>query len=257
MVFLFCYMVNNMLQKFSSIIKKYATSPYLSDEGLDLKTLKRNEALMLYKIDSSKNTSKFYECLIKKDKKSGRYSVLCKWGRLTDKMSGSRVDGTEKHGLTLEEALREVDKISRKKRKGGYVNAWGPEHVNPKNKQPLVPGEYPIGLSNTNYGWGKQRISENVGELKKLDGKVKRLMSKMKDKQKFTYEDINKVLSATKDLLKDMPESTAATNLMKKIDRVMRRSKGDNRFSPDPDDSKLLNDLKEIKDYLDHQLSYQ
>lgn len=238
------------------LMMKIATSPYLESEGLTVSALRNGDALMLYIIEPSSNTSKFYEVLIRHDAPSKTYSVLKKWGRLTDRLSGSRVDGSEKHGLSYEEAKAELKKVEKNKKRKGYINAWGPEHVNPASGSPLVAGDYPIGLSGKSFGWGNQQISDRISEIKKLKKDIDRIVKKTKSKERLNKEDVIEILSSTKDFLNELKNSSAATNIKKKIDRVIRRMKGDSRFSPDPEDESLIGDIVEIKNYLEHQLAY-
>jgi predicted DNA-binding WGR domain protein len=235
---------------------KVATSPYLESEGLTNSALKKGDALMMYLIDPEKNISKFYEVLIRHDSTSSSYSLLKKWGRLTDRLSGSRVDGSEKHGLTYEEAKTELQKVEKDKKRKGYISAWGPDHKNPANGNKLVDGDYPIGLTGKSFGWGSQEISDKVSDIKKLKKDVEKVIRRTKSKERVNKQDVIEILSATREFLDELKTSSAATKIKKKIDRVVRRMKGDSRFSPDPNDENLIRDMVEVKNYLEHQLAY-
>lgn len=240
------------------IRKKTAAGPYLSKEGLSLSKLRRNQAAMLYKINLENNTSKFYEILIVKNEDRGSYTLLKKWGRLTDRGSGGRVDGTEEYGLSLEEAKEKLNKVKNSKIKSGYVDAYGGEnHINPKTGNPLTKGEYPISPhSQKGFGWGTQEISNCVSDLRKLQKRVDKAKQNLSREGEIENEDLMSVLDNTKEVLSQLSYSKTGQTLLKKTDRLIRRLRGDGRFAPDPDGSRFLDDLVDISIYLEQQLAY-
>ena len=241
----------------NALAVRIATPAYLEREGLNLAKLKKDEACMLYSIDVKNNTSKFYEILITLDDSNNTYSLIKKWGRLTDRGSGGRADGSEQHGLSLEDAKSKLNEIRNKKLKKGYIDVMGDKHVSPNTGKPLTRGEYPISpLTSGNFGWGGQSVNNCLKDLKTLEKEIQKTIKTLSKDGEIRKEDLAKVLSHIKDSLLLLEYSPTASKIIKKIDRLERRLKGDARFSPDPSGDRFLDDLINIKSYLEQQLSY-
>ena len=122
--------------------------------------------VMLFFIDPSANSSKFYEMKIVK---SGlmNYVLQKRWGRLTDSGATGRIDSKDEMFDNLADAQRAMQVHARSKTSKGYK-------VAPNN-------EYPIGLGAAGFGWGGQAACNYVPELKALHAKIRSINSELEE----------------------------------------------------------------------------
>jgi predicted DNA-binding WGR domain protein len=146
---------------------KVAHRPILFREGLTASKVKSGEAFMVYKIDKGANNSKFYEGLIL-PMSDGQYVLKRRWGRLTDSGSTGRVDSRDDFFSSLDSAKSSLRDHYMKRLAHGYVDTFGPKHIDPATRAKLKQGEYPIGLGGAGFGWGGQQMVNQVGTLKTL-----------------------------------------------------------------------------------------
>lgn len=146
---------------------KVAHRPILFREGLTASKVKSGEAFMTYKIDKGANNSKFYEGLIL-PMSDGQYVLKRRWGRLTDSGSTGRVDSRDEFFSSLDSAKSSLRDHYMKRLAHGYVDTFGPKHIDPATGAKLKQGEYPIGLGGAGFGWGGQQMVNQVGTLKTL-----------------------------------------------------------------------------------------
>lgn len=206
------------------------------------KELRDGHAFMTYKIDAGKNNSKFYEGKIT-PADDGTWSLLKRWGALTDKGARhSRVDGAkyDKHGLTESQAQRMLDK-ERKKRLGprGYSDAM--------KSRPL--GQYPVGLQrDVGFGWGTQEITQCVPALRNMSDLI---VTALAEVQQDDAPDLLKALEGLAVLTSDLPASSMAKEIAKKLRPPVQRMKKNPRFIDDP--NRTTKELMTLKRYIDRQ----
>ena len=204
------------------------------------KELRDGHAFMTYKIDAGKNNSKFYEGKITQAA-DGTWSFLKRWGALTDQGTG-RVDGQkhDKHGLTESQAQRMLDKEKRK-RLGprGYTDAMKSRPV----------GQYPVGLQrDVGFGWGTQGITQCVPALRNMSDLIVTALSEV---QQDDAPDLLKALEGLAALTADLPASSMAKEIAKKLRPPVQRMKKNPRFIDDP--NRTTKELMTLKRYIDRQ----
>ncbi|MBQ73338.1 MAG: hypothetical protein CMJ67_10585 [Planctomycetaceae bacterium] len=206
------------------------------------KELRDGHAFMTYKIDAGKNNSKFYEGKIT-PADDGSWSFLKRWGALTDKGARhSRVDGAkyDKHGLTEAQAQRMLDK-ERKKRLGprGYTDAMKSRPV----------GQYPVGLQrDVGFGWGTQEITNCVPALRNMSDLI---VTALAEVQQDDPGDLLRALEGLAVLVGDLPTSSMAKEIAKKMRPPVQRMKKNPRFISDP--NRTTKELMTLKRYIDRQ----
>jgi len=206
------------------------------------KELRDGHAFMTYKIDAGKNNSKFYEGKIA-PASDGSWSLLKRWGALTDKgPDRSRVDGEryDKHGLSESQAQGMLDK-ERKKRLGprGYADAM--------KSRPL--GQYPVGLDrDVGFGWGTQSITQCVPALRDMSQLIITALAEVQDDD---AQDFLLALEGLVALTADLPASSMAKEIAKKLRPPVQRMKKNPRFIDDP--NRTTKELMTLKRYIDRQ----
>jgi predicted DNA-binding WGR domain protein len=207
------------------------------------KELRDGHAFMTYKIDAGKNNSKFYEGKIA-PADDGSWSLLKRWGALTDKgPDRSRVDGAkyDKHGLSESQAQRMLDK-ERKKRLGprGYADAMKSRPV----------GQYPVGLDrDVGFGWGTQSITQCVPALRSMSEQI---ITALAEVQQDDAQDFLLALEGLAALTSDLPASSMAKEIAKKMRPPVQRMKKNPRFIDDP--NRTTKELMTLKRYIDRQI---
>jgi len=206
------------------------------------KELRNGHAFMTYKIDAGKNNSKFYEGKIT-PADDGTWSYLKRWGALTDAGANHpRVDGEkyDKHGLTESQAQQMLDK-EKKKRLGprGYSDAM--------KSRPL--GQYPVGLQrDVGFGWGKQEITNCVPALRNMSDLI---VTALAEVQQDDPGDLLRALESLAVLVGDLPRSSMAKEIAKKMRPPVQRMKKNPRFIDDP--NRTTKELMTLKRYIDRQ----
>jgi uncharacterized protein YukE len=145
----------------------------------------RQPEVMLYAIDpdaSAQGQSKFYEMKVvpfgavvdvvrptvrkEKDFRArgvGGFTLVKRWGRLTDSGSAGRVDAMDEYYDTEQDARAAMDDTKRSKARGGG---------SAKYTDVSRTREYPIGLGGSGFGWGGQQACTFVPELRQLQQAV-------------------------------------------------------------------------------------
>ena len=206
------------------------------------KELRDGHAFMTYKIDAAKNNSKFYEGKIQQAA-DGTWSFLKRWGALTDKGANHpRVDGEkyDKHGLTESQAQRMLDR-EKAKRLGprGYSDAMKSRPV----------GQYPVGLDRTvGFGWGTQEITKCVPALRSISEQI---VTALAEVQQDDAGDLVLALEGIAALVSDLPSSSMAKEIAKKLRPPVQRMKKNPRFIDDP--NRTTKELMTLKRYIDRQ----
>lgn len=208
------------------------------------KELRDGHAFMTYKIDAGKNNSKFYEGKIT-PADDGTWSYLRRWGALTDSgpVSGPRVDGKkyDKHGLAERQAQGLLDK-ERRKRLGprGYSDAMKSRPV----------GQYPVGLDrDVGFGWGTQSITQCVPALRSMSEQI---VTALAEVQQDDAQDFLLALEGLAALTSDLPASSMAKEIAKKMRPPVQRMKKNPRFIDDP--NRTTKELMTLKRYIDRQI---
>lgn len=145
----------------------------------------RQPDVMMYAIDpdaSAQGQSKFYEMKVvpfgavvdvvrptvrkEKDFRArgvGGFTLVKRWGRLTDSGSTGRVDAMDEYYDTEQDARAAMDDTKRSKARGGG---------SAKYTDVSRTREYPIGLGGSGFGWGGQQACTFVPELRQLQQAV-------------------------------------------------------------------------------------
>jgi predicted DNA-binding WGR domain protein len=228
------------------INKTAAGKPYLQSEGLTRQKVRDGEASMLYKIDSSKNQSKYYEMLIVQNPQNqGGYTLIKRYGRLGPRFQEKREEFKNLAGAKFELQRLELSKV-----KKGYVSAFGDYHRAPNNRK-LPLGQYPVGLDSHAGSWANQSVISCKPSLIKLK---KALEEAVLDAEQGLMgqdliEDLESVFALTTGL-----EESMAKEVQKKLRKPLSRLKGDNnRLKPNP--FKVVKELDSLYRYLSLQLS--
>ena len=179
------------------------------------KELRDGHAFMTYKIDAGKNNSKFYE------------------GKIAPADDGS-------WSLLKSQAQRMLDK-ERKKRLGprGYADAM--------KSRPL--GQYPVGLDrDVGFGWGTQSITQCVPALRSMSELIVTALAEVQDDD---AQDFLRALEGLVALTADLPASSMAKEIAKKMRPPVQRMKKNPRFIDDP--NRTTKELMTLKRYIDRQ----
>ena len=241
------------------LMKKLAHKPILQGQGLNKSTVRADEAFMLYFLDASKNSSKFYEGIITEE--DGGFRVIRRWGRMTDSGQTGRIDGGKfdndprfwKSTMTAAKVI--LNKKYMDKTRKGYVDAFGTQHRTPDGHK-LPMGQYPVGLGAGPFGWGGQSVKQCIPALRGLEDAL--TQARLEIQQTGSSEAIEDHLVQATRILKDVAhaDSTMAAKLKGNIGKVLRRVSGSPRFLPDPDGRRLAKDLFTIINYVRKQLSH-
>ena len=150
----------------------------------------RQPEVMLYAIDASASAhgqSKFYELKVvpfgtvvdvtrptvmkEKDfrgRGAGGFTLVKRWGRLTDSGSPARVDGMNEYYDVEADARAAMQDTKHSKMSGG-----GSARYTDVSRS----REYPIGLGGSGFGWGGQQACNYVPELRELTQAVSAMNS--------------------------------------------------------------------------------
>jgi predicted DNA-binding WGR domain protein len=237
-------------------VSKVANKPILTREGLNKAAVLNGDGAMLYFIDPDRNSSKFYEMLIRPERDS-TYTLLRRWGALTDSGTTGRVDSKDQRGLDYGQAQKELQKIYKSKTRKGYVDTFSPAHKSPIDGKKLKQGEYPLGLvRQVGFGWGTQSMGQCIPALRDmvehLDGAIKEIQER--GKSDHIKEDLDDAMGTISTIAKE--DSTMAGKLKKYISHVVRRVSGSPRFLPDPEGQKLIKEVRTIINYVKKQTAY-
>lgn len=258
--------------RLASLTVKMANRPILQRQGLDTQAVKSGMASMLYYIDGSKNHSKFYEMLIVPGD-GGSYTLMRRWGALTDTGDTGRVDVKDMEGLSLRSAQAELAKIYREKVGKGYKDTFnGKMHVSPATGERLPLGQYPVGLTRVpGFGWGTQSATACIPSLRDLSEKVDAAINEMEEDNDLAMllADMEGAQRIINQLMRNPVAIDTETNmsmgdvldaaLKTPLNRIralqgMARS-GPGRL-PDLDREKLRRELVAIRNYIRKQLSH-
>lgn len=223
-----------------------AGKAYMIELGLTREAVKKGEAAMLYKIDSGRNQSKYYEMLIIKNpqNKSG-YTLIKRWGRLGPRFQERREDFKNLAG-----AKAELEDTQKSKTGRGYISAYGDYHLSP-SKSKLPQGQYPVGLETHAGAWANQEIQSCKPVLMTLKKKLTEAVLDVENDElgRDLISDLEDAYGMTEGLSESMAEQ-----VREKLRRPLERLRGKNkRFQKDP--VKISKELKALKRYLTLQLS--
>jgi hypothetical protein len=207
--------------------------------------LRSGLAFMTYKIDASKNESKFYEGLIS-EQPDGTWLYQRRWGALTDDgpdrghIAGESYD---RYGLDFATAKKLLDAEYNKRLKSrGYSDAMKTRPV----------GQYPVGLNRAKpgFGWGTQGIPKLVGDLRRISGLISEArLDVTQDNAPALLNDLRQAQS----LLEGLPNSSMAKEVLKMLRPPLARLEMNPRFIADP--VRTQKELMSVKRYIDRQLS--
>lgn len=241
------YVRQAMAKRASQQINKTAAGkPYLKSEGLTRQKAREGEASMLYKIDSEKNQSKYYEMLIVQNPQNvGGYTLIKRYGRL-----GPRFQERRDTFKNLAGAKYELQRLELSKVKKGYISAFGDYHRAPNNKK-LPLGQYPVGLESHAGSWANQSVISCKPVLMKLKRALEEAVLDAEQGQvgQDLIEDLESAFALTSKL-----EESMAQEVQKKLRKPLSRLKGDNsrlKFNP----FKVEKELRSLSTYLSLQLS--
>lgn len=202
-------------------------------------------AKMMHFIDEGKNHSKFYEMVIIPDEDED-YTLVRMWGALTDLPANSpesRVQTKIMEGLSLGQAQQEMAKISMDKLRKGYKDTFKTSR-----------GQYPIGLTRqVGFGWGTQEITRAPGVIPALRKLIADLDQAIDSGLDGDVDGVSVALAEMGRLLLDLPDSTMAREIEKKLKAPANRLLGTAGYNADP--RLIARDLKVVKNYLTQQLS--
>jgi len=227
---------------------KTAHKPIMLREGLTPDKVRSGEAFMVYNIDKGTNKSKFYEALISST--GSGYVLLLAWGRLTDSGQTGRIDRKSEMYSDLATAKRALMGHYRKRLAHGYVDAFGPHHVDPATGRKLKLGEYPVGLGAAGFGWGGQGMSACVPSLRNLRKYIADAMMEFRMPQDRFQ--ILADLDMVNREIGEIPDSTMAAKLRKYMDAAKKMI---NAAKDEADVAKCKKALKTIDNYLAKQLA--
>jgi predicted DNA-binding WGR domain protein len=250
---------------------KLAHKPILEREGLNTRAVKEGMGTMLYFIDASRNHSKFYEMLIVPS--GGGYTLMRRWGALTDSGMTGRVDSKNMVFGSLSEAQAELAKIYREKTGKGYKDAHnGKMHVSPATGERLPLGQYPVGLTRTpGFGWGTQSATACIPSLRDLQEKIDSALNELEEDSDLSMlladcEGAQRIINAlmrnpqaieyeTNRSMGDILDAAMKTplNRMRALQGIARSGPG---RLPDLDRTKLRKELSAIRNYIRKQLSH-
>lgn len=248
-----------------------AHKPILQREGLDANAVQQGMGAMLYMIDAAKNNSKFYEMLIVPGG-GGGFTLMRRWGALTDTGQTGRIDSIDMEGMSLRSAQAEMAKIYRNKVGKGYKDAFNRKmHVGPQGG-PLPFGQYPVGLTrDPGFGWGSQSATRCIPSLRDLQEKLDGALNELEEDSDLTMlladvEAAQRLIALlmrnplaveyeTNKSMGDILNTAMRTpiNRMKMLQGGTRQGPG---RLPDLDRGKLRSELVAIRNYVRKQLSY-
>jgi hypothetical protein len=145
--------------------------------------------------------------------------------------------------MTYSEAKKLLNSKKLAKLGRGYVDTFGPKHVDSSGKK-LRQGEYPVGLAReVGFGWGTQTMAFCVPALRDIVEQINRAL----DPNDGTPAELD--LARALKLVKDVPDSTMAAKLSKYIQLSLKEiDRGV--------ETRLVNKrLFTIKNYIDKQIA--
>jgi predicted DNA-binding WGR domain protein len=239
-------------------ILKLAHQPFLKSQGLTKALVREGSAFMVYKIDKTENSSKFYEGLIVEE--NGGFRLLRRWGRLTDSGASGRIDGANADNhpkfwfQTLTEAQAALQETYRTRLAHGYVDTFGPKHRTPDGHA-LPMGQYPIGLGGAGFGWGGQSVTNCIPALKQLEEAL--TQARFEIQQTGRSDAVRSQLEGAQKLITEVAreDSTMAQTLLASLKKALHRVMGSPRHLPDPEGKLLLKELFTINTYVRKQMS--
>jgi len=241
---------------------KTASFPYLDprsknlaregirDGGLTKEVMRSGKGFALYNIDKGKNHSKFYEGMVMPDESMpGSHRAVFRWGAMTDNGFKGRVDGKkydEKfRGLSEAQALRALQSKKLAKIGRGYIDTFGPKHVDRITGKRMKQGEYPVGLARgVGFGWGVQEMAFCVPALRGIGEQIAAAL----DPNDGTSALVD--LKAALRLVKGIPDSTMAGKITKYIGATMREINKGPAAEPE-----VNRKLRTLKNYIDKQVA--
>jgi len=241
---------------------KVASFPYLDprsknlaregirDGGLTKEVMRSGKGFALYNIDKGKNHSKFYEGMVMPDESMpGSHRAVFRWGAMTDNGFKGRVDGKkydEKfRGLSEAQALRALQSKKLAKIGRGYIDTFGPKHVDRITGKRMKQGEYPVGLARgVGFGWGVQEMAFCVPALRGIGEQIAAAL----DPNDGTSALVD--LKAALRLVKGIPDSTMAGKITKYIGATMREINKGPAAEPE-----VNRKLRTLKNYIDKQVA--
>ena len=242
----------------SASLNKTAGKAYLS-QSIGSKEfnqkVKQGEASMLYCIIKESNTSKYYEMLINRVEKNGRfiYQLVTQYGRI-----GPRKRNSVKEFRTLKEAKAVLAKKENEKLRSGYTSAYGSQHravvtENGKTKSVKLPrGQYPIGLNTPTRGWKNVDVSSNVEDLKGMRDEITLTLNQLEEgvMPSKVLRTLKRVYETTSEF-----DSSTAKELRSRLRKPMKRLEGTNkRFIQCP--KQTVKELKTLRNYITRQLAF-
>lgn len=203
-------------------------------------------AKMMHLIDAGRNHSKFYEMMIIPGATPVEYTLIRMWGALTDLPANSpksRVQTKIMDGLSLGEAQQEMARIYKKEIRKGYEDTFKTSR-----------GQYPIGLTReVGFGWGTQEVTRTPGAIQALHKLMTDLDQAIDSGLDGDVDGVSVALAEMGRLLLDLPNSTMAREIEKKLKAPANRLLGTAGYNADP--RLIVRDLKVVKNYLTRQLS--
>jgi predicted DNA-binding WGR domain protein len=213
--------------------------------GLTKKKVKDGQASMLYKIDSGKNQSKYYEMLIVRKERGIGYTLIKRYGRLGDRFREITEDFKNLAGAQFE-----LQKVEQSKIKKGYISAYGDYHRAPDGKK-LPMGQYPVGLDTNPGSWSNQQVNSCKPVLIKLKSAINDAIADSSETRVNTriLKDLKTAYTLTDSLTESM-----AQKVKEKIRKLIARIEGTNgRWKRDP--LTIKKELISLQKYLSLQLS--
>ena len=245
-----------------SVMRRVAHQPIMKSQGFNKGLVRSGEAFMVYNIDPKTNKSKFYEGMVV-PADGGGFRVVRRWGALTDSGRTGRIDGAkwdEDRRFWFDDvssAKRELSKHYAKRLSRGYIDAFGPKHINPMDGKKLPMGQYPVGLTReVGFGWGSQSVTTCIPGLRQLQEQIAAAQVEIAGKGRS-----DTVVSALESAIQFIrtiahEDSSMAGKLLRQMGKPLRRAQGSPRFLPDPEGKALTKELNTISRYVEKQLSY-
>lgn len=223
------------IASFTRIAHNPITNTLMYEKLINPRSYAEGMAKMMHLIDPERNHSKFYEMVII-PAGNGQFKLLKVWGRLTDT---GRIGRLVEDHPTLASALNSMAAKTREELRKGYKDTFLTNR-----------GQYPIGLGGVSGLWQGQDAKAITSELRKLREQIDIAIEAGLDDDR---ESMSAALADMGRVLFDLPESTMAKELLKRLKAPTNALLGTEGYKTDA--KAIARNLKTVRTYLDNQLS--
>ncbi len=222
-------------------MKKVAHQPHINlkmrEKLVTPRSYQEGMAKMMHFIDAAKNHSKFYEMVIVPDN-FGTYTLIKCYGALTDDMN--KIHVLKEGNLTLLEAKKQMEVKARIQLGKGYSDTFKTHR-----------GAYPLGLDrDPPFNHGTQSAYGNRDTVPALRTLLRKLDAAIDAGERMEADDMSVSMAEVSRILFDMPESSMATELQRKLSTPAKQL-----LSGNVNPKLLSRALKTVRNYIENQLS--